>query len=101
MITFGNNAIQFENSALMRPGSAVTFGNVIIYHGLHSDLLGDSTVGMHERQHTFQGELFGPFYLPAYGLGAIYTGFRGHHPLGEHHFMEVGPYSPTPVPWRR
>ena len=59
------------------------------------------TIGDHEQQHTYQGELLGPLYLPAYIGGMIGAGIQGKNPFGPGHFMEAGPYTrPTPQIWR-
>ncbi len=73
-ISFGNNAIQFENIPF--GNGALTLGNTIIYGGglSPSDVghwYGDSRVlnlGRHEMGHTYQSQAFGPFYIPAYLL---------------------------------
>jgi hypothetical protein len=48
----------------------------------------------HETAHTYQGEFLGPFYLPAYGVGAA----AGEISTGDWHnnFMESGPMSNPP-----
>ncbi len=66
-MSFGHNAIQFENNPLM--ATAMTFGNTIVYgkgkdYQPNSHWLGHAgTLGQEEMQHTFQGE---------YGDGFIY-----------------------------
>ncbi|MFU8832404.1 MAG: RHS repeat-associated core domain-containing protein, partial [Wenzhouxiangella sp.] len=73
-ITFGNNAIQFENIPF--GNGALTLGNTIIYGGgtapdQMGNLYGDSrflNLGRHEMGHTFQYQAYGPFFLPAYFL---------------------------------
>lgn len=71
-ISFQNNAIQFENFPI--GNGALTLGNSIIYGGgiKPTDsgfLYGDSrilNVGLHEAGHTYQYQVLGPFFLPAY-----------------------------------
>lgn len=74
-ITFGNNAIQFEN--LSFPGranrGAITIGNTILYFLCDSSAVFNSycrnfkvNVGRHEGAHTNQYELWGIFFVPVY-----------------------------------
>jgi hypothetical protein len=71
-ITFGNNAIQFENYPWGT--GALTLGNAIIYGGGTSpsdvgQLYGDPrvlNVGLHEMGHTYQYQALGPLFLPIY-----------------------------------
>jgi RHS repeat-associated protein len=101
--TLGNNAIQFPNNPLTS-GGAITFGNVINYGpSLPPD--SDSpespghTTGDHERQHTHQGELLGPLYIPAAGLSLICGKILDGDWHGRHSFMESGPQMDPPRPW--
>ncbi|MBI2799496.1 MAG: hypothetical protein HYX63_04310 [Gammaproteobacteria bacterium] len=102
-ITFGNNAIQFINSPLM--GSAMTFGNSIIY-GTGQQFQPDSprffdhTLGVEEMQHTFQAQVLGPLYLPAHallGTGALIFNRGDWH--GPANVLETGAHSASPQPW--
>lgn len=101
-ITVGNNAIQFHNNVLMMFG-ALTIGNVICY-GCHC---APHTHGEHERQHTIQAQVLGPFYLPLHlvaQLASICThqikAWRGPTLVhGRANFLEVGPLSNPPRPW--
>jgi len=101
---------------LQPEGSAITFGDVVVYGGGRLDLLGPSQPGVtfagHELRHVIQGKVLGPLYLPANALGwagsFTHFAFRGfsaygwpspiHGPLN---FMERGPLSTPPraVPW--
>jgi len=74
-ISFGNNAIQFENYPW--GDGAITLGNSVIYARGTSPsdsltgLYGDPrklNIGMHERGHTLQYQALGPVFLPAYLL---------------------------------
>ena len=57
-IGFDHNAIEFKNNPLMNRGGAITLGNTILYgKNAYSHAL-------HEMVHTYQGQLYGPFYLP-------------------------------------
>ena len=99
-ISLGHNAIQFENHPFMLDG-AITLGNVVCYD---KDLgpnepLPEGPVGLHEEQHTYQGELSGPLYLPLNiigGVSGLLTGGSWHAPAN---FMESGPQSKPPRPW--
>lgn len=105
-ISFGNNALQFHNNGLML--TAMTLGNVIIYGPNRSperpnlsfrDSPAGHTVGREEFRHTQQGELLGPFYLPAHLAGGITSLCRAPHahlrcrvdPWHRNNFMESGP----------
>jgi len=100
-VSWGNNGLQFENSWLMFPDSGLTLGNVIFYEDEAKETYGEPCpIGAHERQHTRQGELLGPFYLPDYVGGMISAGLQGANPFGPANFMETGPYTkPTPQVW--
>jgi RHS repeat-associated protein len=100
-VDLGNNAIQFDNNPFMPEGSAITLGNVIIYgKNTHPYTLQRNgvPVGHHEREHTYQGEEYGPMYLPlhlSHGLYSLYT-------TGDWHLnnsLEQGPMSNPPHPW--
>lgn len=79
-VKFGHNAIQFLNNPVILPGEALTFGNAISYSpgtppdrpGCYGDL--DVRVGPHEEAHTYQAQVLGPFYGPAWLLGGGRTG---------------------------
>jgi hypothetical protein len=113
--TFGNNAVQFQNHPLQFFGD-LTVGNAIFYHpmagpnvDIHQDYLPGYTFGSHEIQHTYQGQILGPFYLPAYGagiIGAMLNPIYGPNVFGPSNFMERGPSRPEltqlglpPTPW--
>lgn len=97
--SWGNNALQFHNNALIDPGAAMTIGNIVMYG------LGGEIHGAHEMQHTIQGEMLGPFYLPAIGVSYAYSNFASDLPtLGErvhseYSFMETGPQRHPAVPF--
>jgi hypothetical protein len=69
-ISFGNNAIQFENHPLMF--GAITLGNTIAYSNeLGPDSFANAygrtvPTASHESGHTYQSELYGPLFLPLY-----------------------------------
>jgi len=76
-IQFGNNAIQFVNFPLGEAGEGLTLGNVQIFPAgtdpaTYSSFSYGSPVpiniGLHEEGHTFQYQVFGPAFLPAYAL---------------------------------
>lgn len=94
-ISFGNNAIQFENHPFMQHRSAITLGNVIAYgKGTSPQLIGD-----HERQHTYQGELLGPVYLFAHLFNGIRAKLNEGYWHGSSNALERGPMKKIPTPW--
>ncbi len=98
-ISIGNNAIQFENVWFMF--GAITLGNSILYaedFGPEYKIDGVKNKD-HERQHTYQSQVLGPFYLFAhlyYGLKAAILDKDWHGPLN---ILETGPQSNPPRPW--
>ncbi len=73
----GNNAIQFSNVPFFG-GGAITFGNTILYGrgvypgdpwGRYNGAPGVFPIGVHEQAHTYQYEVMGPLYGPAWILG--------------------------------
>ncbi len=71
-LSFGNNAIQFTNFPFGRKG-ALTLGNVQIYRNARpgkSDFWYGvyQNTGLHEQAHTYQSQVLGPLFLPAYLL---------------------------------
>ena len=98
---FGNNAVQFTNHPFMGD-SAVTLGNTVSYgadFGPQTLVLGDVAVGAHEFQHTLQGQLLGPLYLPSNVLGGVAAVVRNGYWHGSFNWNEVGPQSNPPRPW--
>ncbi len=94
----------FENNPFVRNGTALTLGQAQIYCGSSSDPVNprdpnSSTLAEHELQHTIQSSLLGPFFLPAYGLGALITFLGGNNPLGPSNPLEGGPYDDPPTPF--
>lgn len=74
-ITFGDNAVQFQNYPFGSPG-ALTLRNVQLYHqAVPADMVtsydGQFTVnlGRHEGGHSYQSEKLGAGFLPAYFMG--------------------------------
>jgi hypothetical protein len=73
-VKFGHNAIQFLNNPLINRGEALTLGNAISYNpgvqpnspGAYGDR--EIQVGPHEEGHTYQAQVLGPFYGPAWLL---------------------------------
>ena len=99
-VSFDNNAIQFENHPFM-PFGAITIGNTISYppgFGPNFQLPNGTTVAQHELQHTYQGEILGPLYLPAHiiagGFSLITTGTWHNNNV-----LERGPSSNPPEPF--
>jgi hypothetical protein len=76
----GHNAIQFLNNPLIIRGEALSLGNTISYgQGVGPESLqcyGDPNVcvGAHEEGHTYQAQVLGPFYGPAWLLGGGRSG---------------------------
>ncbi len=95
-ISIGNNAIQFTGHSLMF--GAITLGNTISYASNFGPAfqLPGGTVGDHERQHTYQGQILGVLYLPSNILG-IFAGlvFNGDS-HGAANWNEIGPLSSPP-----
>jgi RHS repeat-associated protein len=103
-IGFANNALQFGNNPLVFAGLGITFGNVESFQGNPTDPTSFSDnaaqVQQHELQHTIQGQVLGPLYLPAYilgGIGSLISG--GGNPFDSGNFMEAGPWKNPPQPW--
>lgn len=77
-VTFANNAIQFSNVdqflGTKHEFEAMTIGNVSLYaNGSSPEDISNSPytgniieTGLHEREHTFQAEMLGMYYLPVY-----------------------------------
>lgn len=101
-IQLGNNGFQFTNNPFAYAG-AITLGNMEIYGGLQpGDPSPESafhTTEMHEDQHTYQGQMLGPLYVPlaalGLGVGLIFNG-NSHGPAS---FLERGPQQDPPTPW--
>ncbi|AQT67131.1 Cell wall-associated polypeptide CWBP200 [Anaerohalosphaera lusitana] len=85
---FGHNGINFTYSPWTEEATAITFGNSMIYGegcGKQGEEGGTNfrplpwlpTYGNHEEQHTYQGEILGPFYLPAHAIDWIINGGYG------------------------
>lgn len=98
-IGFGDNAIQFSNNPFGGAG-AITLGNAQVFSGSPNDLAADGNrIGEHEMQHTYQGQLLGPLYLPSNllgGLSGLLFGGDWHAPQN---WNEVGPQQNPPRPW--
>ena len=90
-LSIGNNAVQFENNPVGGV-SAVTLGNTSIYSGELHD-------AAHERQHTYQAQLLGPFYLPSNLVGGLLALGKDGSWHGPHNWNEVGPQMTPPRPW--
>ena len=100
-VTIGNNAIQFENHPFMPEGGAITFGNAISYgkQACPTEPLPNGTFGKHEQQHTYQGELLGPLYLPSNILGLSAGEMLNGDTHGEQIGMKVVRSLFPPRPW--
>jgi hypothetical protein len=101
-----DNAIQFTNNPLGGV-SAITLGNAVIWNGNPynaKDSNGPSWPDgrkaiEHEKQHTYQGEQLGPFYLPSNVLGGLNALVRDGQWHGGGNWNEVGPQQDPPRPW--
>ena len=73
-IHIANNAFQFVNLPWGSGESALTLGNVQLYHDSnpgsfgprYDDGSGLVQYGPHEQAHTYQYQVLGPFFLPTY-----------------------------------
>jgi hypothetical protein len=109
--TFGHNGINFTYCPFVPDSAAVTFGNAMLYGPGNGHQSGSSkncppgsgtgtealikpglTIGSHEEQHTYQGEVLGPAYIPLNILDKLIWGFYD-GPL------EKPAYSIPPKPW--
>jgi hypothetical protein len=96
-----HNAIEFENHPLMG-GGAITLGNTIHYapdsveSGPFDPLYPGSPlkVWQHEIQHTYQGQILGPVYLPVHGAGMLQSIIK----TGDTH--QANPHEGD-IPWPR
>ena len=118
-ISAAGNAIVFENNPLMKigGGGGITFGNVVNLSGAQDDPAATwdtartrKTIDIikHEIQHTFQGEVLGPLYIPANVVGmsaSVATAPFGYYGAADDwfhnrfNFMEYGPQKAVPTPW--
>ncbi len=97
----GNNAIQFTNHPFMSSNGAITLGNTVCYGtNVGPDTpLPNGSMGNHELQHTLQGELLGPLYLPSNMLGGATGIVVDGNWHGPSNWNEVGPQSTPPSLW--
>ncbi|MCS7045186.1 MAG: hypothetical protein NZO58_02400 [Gemmataceae bacterium] len=103
-VSLGNNAIQVQKHPWMYSFGAMTMGQVVVYGSNFGpnvlQVQGDNLVpvGLHEEQHTYQGQILGPLYFPLHGccgvLSLIFTAdWHKGNPL------EWGPMDNPPRPW--
>ena len=73
----GGGVTWLLSRAPLVPGgaAALTLGHVVL--GLDERRLANTRI--HERVHVRQTERWGPFFLPAYGLGSLWALVRGGH----------------------
>jgi hypothetical protein len=103
-----DNGVQFTNNPLGGAG-AITLGNTTTWNGDPYDpndrgwaeaaRLEGHPIPDHERQHTYQGQLLGPLYLPSNALGGLNALAHGEDWWGRHNWNERGPKSNPPRPW--
>lgn len=98
-VQIGNNAVQFTNNPLAGLG-AITIGNAEVFGGSPADTGADGNpMGVHEEQHTYQGQQLGPLYLPSNLLGGLAAEVVGRDWHGPQNWNETGPQQNPPVPW--
>ncbi len=106
-IQLGHNAVEFLNNPAA-PLGGLTLGNVTIYGDdpydpasgwLAYELRYGHPVQAHEEQHTYQGQLLGPFYLPSNLVGGLLAVLRDGHWHGSTNWNERGPQMNPPRPW--
>jgi RHS repeat-associated protein len=85
--SIGEGAIQISNLPNIIGGGGLTFSDVQLYTGVRPETpitednpsrytgLSGFTYGQHEGGHTIQSDIFGPFFLPIYGISALAHGF--------------------------
>lgn len=93
-VDLGHNAVQFHDNLFM-PFGAITLGNVIIYGRGAPELI----VGDHEEQHTYQGQILGPLYLPAHIILGTISWIIDSDWHGPINVLETGPQDNCPHPW--
>jgi len=109
-VAVGSNAVQFMNNPVS-PLGGLTIGNATIYgddpysekgrrEWAKEERKQGHPVWEHEKQHTYQGQLLGPLYLPANLVGGMNAMLRRQDWHGDHNFMERGPKSHPARPWR-
>ena len=93
-IRFGHNAICFYNHPFMCGRAiALTLGNIILFQK-DTDYFAGLNIAEHEKQHTFQAEALGVFYIP---LHLVFIIIYGRNVMKNP--LERGPYSNPPRPW--
>ncbi|WP_247891512.1 FG-GAP-like repeat-containing protein [Azospirillum argentinense] len=98
-ITVGNNSVQFFNNPFAYPG-AVTLGNATVFRGALNQTGADGNpFWQHEMQHTYQGQLLGPLYLPSNLLGGLRGLIGGDDWNPDFNWNERGPQQKPPRPW--
>jgi RHS repeat-associated protein len=94
--SFGYNGLIITNNRfldVLTGGRAITIGNVMNYPGdlpttpRESYIYDRVFIPYHEEGHTYQGQIYGPFFLPAYGLGELFKGM----------FQYISPYNGSHV----
>ncbi len=98
-ISLGHNAVQFTNNPFGGV-SAITLGNTSIYNMDPNRIYPNgASAADHEAQHTYQGELLGPLYLPSNIAGGLWALLRNHDWHGPANWNETGPQQSPPRPW--
>jgi hypothetical protein len=116
-VRWRNNALEFTNNP-SATGGAITIGNTTIYeddpyspagrqHWGETERREGHPVWEHEKQHTLQGQQFGPFYLPSNLVGGLTALTFDRDPAGRpdwhgpHNWNEAGPQLNPARPWAR
>lgn len=117
-VRWRDNAIQFTHNPLGGLG-ALTLGNTTTYRGDPYDpsdpfwyprriyprgvdprtFENGHSIGEHEAQHTYQGQMLGLAYLPSNLIGGLNALLRGQSWHGPHNWNERGPQGNPPRPW--
>ncbi|MFC3069445.1 hypothetical protein [Phenylobacterium soli] len=108
-VRWRHNAVQFTHNPFGGAG-AITIGNASVYFDDPYSPEGRRTwagveareghpIWEHERQHTLQGQLLGPLYLPSNLLGGLNALIHGENWWGPHNWNERGPQRHPPRPW--
>jgi hypothetical protein len=105
---FVNGTLQISNLVNLIAGGGITFGNVQLYTDVaprDNDPgpsfytgLGNFSYEAHEFGHTDQSYIYGPFWLPAYGIGAIAFGWYSNPFETYADYHAVYGTSPVPLP---
>ena len=94
-VVVGDNAVQFRDNPFGGV-SAITIGNTTTYS---EPRYYTPVMVQHEKQHTYQGEQLGPFYLASNLAGGLNALLHGQDWHGDRNWNERGPVAHPPRPW--